>query len=85
VRRRGSVIPFWLLDVTATALFRHPHLSNFLGRIPDSGEGRSTINAAIDEAVPVLTASPHERFNSRGEAEFINQLCPPCQMSLVDI
>ena len=74
--RRGSVISSWLLDLTATALLGDPQLSKFAGRVSDSGEGRWTIKAAIDEAVPVpvLTASLYERFSSRGEAEFINQV-----------
>jgi 6-phosphogluconate dehydrogenase len=76
VWRRGSVIASWLLDLTATALFQDPQLSKFAGRVSDSGEGRWTIKAAIDEAVPVpvLTTSLYERFSSRGEAEFIDQL-----------
>jgi 6-phosphogluconate dehydrogenase len=76
VWRRGSVIASWLLDLTATALLQDPQLSKFAGRVSDSGEGRWTIKAAIDEAVPVpvLTASLYERFSSRGDAEFINQL-----------
>jgi 6-phosphogluconate dehydrogenase len=76
VWRRGSVISSWLLDLTATALLQDPQLSKFQGRVSDSGEGRWTINAAIDEAVPVpvLTASLYERFSSRGDAEFIGQL-----------
>ena len=74
--RRGSVISSWLLDLTATALLEDPQLAKFAGRVSDSGEGRWTIKAAIDEAVPVpvLTASLYERFSSRGEAEFINQV-----------
>src|SRR5215467_11992432 len=70
VWRRGSVIASWLLDLTATALLEDPTLSKFAGRVSDSGEGRWTIKAAIDEAVPapVLTASLYERFSSRGEA-----------------
>jgi 6-phosphogluconate dehydrogenase len=76
VWRRGSVIASWLLDLTATALLDDPTLSKFAGRVSDSGEGRWTIKAAIDEAVPVpvLTASLYERFSSRGEAEFENKL-----------
>jgi 6-phosphogluconate dehydrogenase len=74
--RRGSVIASWLLDLTATALLQDPALSKFAGRVSDSGEGRWTIKAAIDEAVPVpvLTASLYERFSSRGEADFANKL-----------
>src|SRR2546425_1096012 len=76
VWRRGSVIASWLLDLTAAALLQDPNLSKFAGRVSDSGEGRWTIKAAIDEAVPapVLTASLYERFSSRGEAEFVNKL-----------
>ena len=76
VWRRGSVIASWLLDLTATALLRDPTLSKFAGRVSDSGEGRWTIKAAIDEAVPapVLTASLYERFSSRGEADFADKL-----------
>ena len=76
VWRRGSVIASWLLDLTATALLEDPTLSKFAGRVSDSGEGRWTIKAAIDEAVPapVLTASLYERFSSRGEADFLNKL-----------
>jgi 6-phosphogluconate dehydrogenase len=76
VWRRGSVIASWLLDLTAAALLQDPTLSEFAGRVSDSGEGRWTIKAAIDEAVPapVLTASLYERFSSRGEAEFVNKL-----------
>jgi 6-phosphogluconate dehydrogenase len=70
--RRGSVITSWLLDLTASALVEDPDLAKFAGRVSDSGEGRWTIQAAIDEAVPapVLTAALYARFSSRGEAEF---------------
>ena len=76
VWRRGSVIASWLLDLTSAALIQDPALSKFAGRVSDSGEGRWTIKAAIDEAVPapVLTASLYERFSSRGEADFANKL-----------
>jgi 6-phosphogluconate dehydrogenase len=76
VWRRGSVIASWLLDLTASALLKDPALSNFAGRVSDSGEGRWTIKAAIDEAVPapVLTTALYERFSSRGEADFQNKL-----------
>ena len=76
VWRRGSVIASWLLDLTAAALVQDPNLSKFAGRVSDSGEGRWTIKAAIDEAVPapVLTTALYERFSSRGEAEFANKL-----------
>jgi 6-phosphogluconate dehydrogenase len=76
VWRRGSVIASWLLDLTASALFEDPQLAKFQGRVSDSGEGRWTIKAAIDEAVPVpvLTAALFERFSSRGEADFENKL-----------
>ena len=76
VWRRGSVISSWLLDLTASALTADPALSKFSGRVSDSGEGRWTIKAAIDEAVPtpVLTSALYERFASRGEAEFQNKL-----------
>jgi 6-phosphogluconate dehydrogenase len=72
VWRRGSVIASWLLDLTAIALVKDPALSAFAGRVSDSGEGRWTIKAAIDEAVPVpvLTTALYERFASRGEADF---------------
>ena len=76
VWRRGSVIASWLLDLTASALVQDPGLSKFAGRVSDSGEGRWTIKAAIDEAVPtpVLTASLYERFSSRGEADYADKL-----------
>jgi 6-phosphogluconate dehydrogenase len=76
VWRRGSVIASWLLDLTAGALLQDPNLSKFAGHVSDSGEGRWTIKAAIDEAVPspVLTAALYERFSSRGEADFANKL-----------
>jgi 6-phosphogluconate dehydrogenase len=76
VWRRGSVIASWLLDLTANALLQDPSLSKFAGHVSDSGEGRWTIKAAIDEAVPapVLTCALYERFSSRGEADFANQL-----------
>jgi len=74
--RRGSVIASWLLDLTASALAKDPALAHFAGRVSDSGEGRWTIKAAIDEEVPahVLTAALYERFSSRGEAEFADKL-----------
>jgi len=76
VWRRGSVIASWLLDLTAISLLEDPSLSKFGGRVSDSGEGRWTILAAVDEAVPapVLTAALYARFSSRGEADFQNQL-----------
>ena len=74
--RRGSVVASWLLDLQAIALLKDPTLANFGGRVSDSGEGRWTIKAAIDEAVPahVLTAALYERFSSRGESEFADKL-----------
>ena len=76
VWRRGSVIASWLLDLTALALLDSPSLENFTGRVSDSGEGRWTIAAAIDEAVPapVLSAALYQRFTSRGEADFADKL-----------
>jgi 6-phosphogluconate dehydrogenase len=76
VWRRGSVISSWLLDLTATALTKSAALTEFEGRVSDSGEGRWTIKAAIDEAVPapVLTSALYERFSSRGEAGFADKL-----------
>jgi len=76
VWRRGSVIASWLLDLSAAALIQDPVLSGFAGRVSDSGEGRWTIKAAIDEGVPahVLSSALYERFSSRGEADFANKL-----------
>jgi len=74
--RRGSVIASWLLDLTAAALLEDPQMSRFSGRVSDSGEGRWTIKAAIDEAVPVpvLSSALYQRFSSRGEADFADKL-----------
>jgi len=76
VWRRGSVVSSWLLDLTAIALLESPDLASFSGRVSDSGEGRWTIMAAIDQGTPaeVLTAALYERFSSRGEADFQNKL-----------
>ncbi|NKE64812.1 decarboxylating 6-phosphogluconate dehydrogenase [Ramlibacter sp. RBP-2] len=76
VWRRGSVIPSWLLDLTAQALLQNPDLQGYSGRVSDSGEGRWTILAAVEEGVPaqVLTASLYDRFSSRGNATFANQI-----------
>ena len=76
VWRRGSVIASWLLDLTANSLAADPKLAKFEGRVSDSGEGRWTIKAGIDEGVPipVLTTALYERFSSRGNAEFQNKL-----------
>jgi 6-phosphogluconate dehydrogenase len=76
VWRRGSVIASWLLDLTASALIEDPNLTKFAGRVSDSGEGRWTIKASIDEAVPtpVLTTALYERFSSRGEGDYANKL-----------
>ena len=76
VWRRGSVVASWLLDLTASALAKKTDLSDFSGRVSDSGEGRWTIVAAIDEGapVPVLSAALYQRFSSRGEADFADQL-----------
>ncbi|HTU44176.1 MAG TPA: decarboxylating 6-phosphogluconate dehydrogenase [Bryobacteraceae bacterium] len=76
VWRRGSVIASWLLDLTANALVEDPALSKFAGRVSDSGEGRWTIKAAIDEGVPVpvLSAALYQRFSSRGEADYQDKL-----------
>ena len=76
VWRRGSVVSSWLLDLAASALLENPDLSIFTGKVADSGEGRWTIAAAIDESVPVpvLSAALYERFSSRGEADFADKL-----------
>jgi 6-phosphogluconate dehydrogenase len=76
VWRRGSVIASWLLDLTATSLVKDPALSQFAGHVSDSGEGRWTIKAAIDEAVPapVLSSALYQRFNSRGQADYQDKL-----------
>jgi 6-phosphogluconate dehydrogenase len=76
VWRRGSVIASWLLDLTAISLAEHPQLEGFSGRVSDSGEGRWTINAAVEEGVPVpvLSAALFQRFSSRGEADFANKV-----------
>ncbi len=76
VWRRGSVVASWLLDLTAAALVEDPALSKFAGRVSDSGEGRWTIKAAIDEGVPVpvLSAALYQRFTSRGEADYQDKL-----------
>jgi len=76
VWRRGSVVASWLLDLSAAALLQDPNLSSFAGRVSDSGEGRWTIKAAIDEGVPahVLSSALYERFSSRGQADFGDKL-----------
>jgi 6-phosphogluconate dehydrogenase len=76
VWRRGSVVSSWLLDLTAAALAEDPSLEGFSGRVSDSGEGRWTLHAAVDEGVPahVLSAALFDRFESRGEADFANKL-----------
>jgi len=76
VWRRGSVIASWLLDLTAGALTEDPALAKFGGRVSDSGEGRWTVKAAIDEGVPapVLTTALYERFSSRGQADFSDKV-----------
>jgi 6-phosphogluconate dehydrogenase len=76
VWRRGSVVSSWLLDLTAAALLEDPELRGFGGRVSDSGEGRWTVLAAVDEGVPVhvLSAALFDRFASRGEAEFGNRI-----------
>jgi 6-phosphogluconate dehydrogenase len=74
--RRGSVIASWLLDLTAISFAEHPNLESYSGRVSDSGEGRWTINAAVEEGVPVpvLSAALFQRFSSRDEAEFANKV-----------
>ncbi|MEJ7697188.1 MAG: hypothetical protein WKF78_11355 [Candidatus Limnocylindrales bacterium] len=76
VWRRGSVVASWLLDLTASALVKSPDLEGFSGRVSDSGEGRWTIAAAVDEGVPapVLTSALYARFSSRGEADFADRM-----------
>jgi 6-phosphogluconate dehydrogenase len=76
VWRRGSVIASWLLDLTAIALVEQPDLAGFSGRVSDSGEGRWTIMAAIEESAPapVLSAALYQRFSSRGEEDFADKL-----------
>jgi 6-phosphogluconate dehydrogenase len=74
--RRGSVVSSWLLDLTAGALLGQPDLAGYAGRVSDSGEGRWTVEAAIDEAVPapVLTAALYQRFLSRGESDYADKI-----------
>jgi 6-phosphogluconate dehydrogenase len=74
--RRGSVVASWLLDLTTSALAEDPEFSSFSGRVSDSGEGRWTVKAAIDEAVPapVLSAALYQRFSSRGEADYADRV-----------
>ncbi len=76
VWRRGSVVGSWLLDLTAAALVKDPNVSGFSGRVSDSGEGRWTVLAAVDEGVPahVLTTALYERFSSRGESDFADKV-----------
>jgi len=76
VWRRGSVVGSWLLDLTASALYKDPDVAGFSGRVSDSGEGRWTVLAAVDEGVPayVLTAALYERFSSRGEGDFADKI-----------
>jgi 6-phosphogluconate dehydrogenase len=76
VWRRGSVVSSWLLDLTAQSLFESPTLEDFSGRVSDSGEGRWTSIAAIDEGVPapVISAALYSRFESRGNADFANRI-----------
>jgi 6-phosphogluconate dehydrogenase len=76
VWRHGSVVSSWLLDLTASALIRSPELTNFNGRVPDSGEGRWTVEAAINESVPapVISAALWQRYESRSQGEFTAKL-----------
>jgi 6-phosphogluconate dehydrogenase len=78
VWRRGSVVGSWLLDLTAAALRENPVLSNFQGRVSDSGEGRWTLQAAIAERIPapVISAALYGRFSSCGDEEYANRLLP---------
>jgi 6-phosphogluconate dehydrogenase len=82
VWRRGSVVASWLLDLTAAALFEDPNLSRYSGRVSDSGEGRWTVLAAVDEGVPlhVLSAALFDRFESQGEAEFADRVLSALRM-----
>ncbi len=76
VWRRGSVVGSWLIDLTADAFARSPDLDDFEGRVSDSGEGRWTVDAAIDTGVPasVITAALYERFESRGNGQFTDKI-----------
>jgi len=76
VWRRGSVVASWLLDLTAAAFHQNPELSEFAGRVSDSGEGRWTLKAAVDEGVPapILSTAIAARFASRGEADFADRV-----------
>ncbi|HEU5411169.1 MAG TPA: hypothetical protein VFU57_09130, partial [Candidatus Acidoferrales bacterium] len=76
VWRRGSVIASWLLDLTAIALFEQPDLATYSGRVSDSGEGRWTIQAAVEEGTPatLLSAALYDRFTSRGHADFASKV-----------
>src|SRR5262249_1879845 len=84
VWRRGSVIASWLLDLSAGALAKSPQLSEFSGRVSDSGEGRWTIIAAIDESVPapVLSGALCGRFASRGQADFVDRIQAEMRLGL---
>ena len=84
VWRRGSVVASWLLDLTASALAKQPDLASFSGSVSDSGEGRWTILAAIDEGapVPVLSAALYDRFTSRGEGDFAHKLLSAMRFEL---